>query len=91
MHGKKLAEMATIDDFLDYIIFLANTKVDHNIQDFMATVHRKILASMNNEDVKVNDNVLKAYFRMYALLRGNVISRSRIITTAQGVVEWIKN
>ena len=89
--NKSIKEIVNIDDFSDYIVQLANTKPEHNIQDFMTTVQRKILASMTHENITVDDRVLKAYFRTYALLRGSVISRSRIIGTSKAVIEWIKN
>lgn len=81
----------TIDEFSDFIITEANKHIDHSTEEFMAKVHKRILKSARQDNVTVEDSVLKAYFRMYALLHNRVVSRTRIIATMEAVVVWLRN
>lgn len=86
--------IVTLDGFLDHVIRYANPKVDHVTSEFMSMLHTRILRALRAAELgqceAPNDNVLRAYFRMYTLLRQETVSRSRIISTAEAVVDWLR-
>lgn len=81
----------TLDELVDYTISEANKHIDHHTDEFMKRLHARILKSMRNDNDLVDDQVLKAYFRMYALLHNRVVSRTRIVATVDAVVNWLRN
>lgn len=56
----------------------------------MEKVHGRIIKGMRHEPNSVHSDVMKAYFQLYALLANEKVSRTRIISTAEGVVHWLR-
>lgn len=81
----------TVNEFLDTVIEEANKHLDHKTEEFMRMLHTRIIRTARKDNELVEDGVLKAYFRMYVLLNNEVVSRTRIIATAEAVVGWLRN
>lgn len=79
--------IVTLEEFLDNVIYNAFERLEFNTRDFMSQLHARVLKGMREKGDK---KVALAYFEMYALLNQEKTSRSRIISTAEGVVEWLK-
>lgn len=96
--GHTSRPIKNLDDLLDNVIHFANEHQEHNTDEFMKGLHNRILLSVRDPDpgategrgVRFNDRVTIAYFRIYAILRQKTTSRTRIISTAQSVVDWVR-
>lgn len=80
--------ITSLDEFLDYVIKESQPSVDHNVKEFMEKMHRNIVKAKRSER-PVHGDVLIAYFEMYALIRQEKVSRTRLVSTAQGVIMWL--
>lgn len=84
----KVVFINNLNDFIDAVFVLSESKSDWEVKDFMNRINNIIVNSIKSGQ-QVSIDVMIAYFNLYALL-GNKASRHRIRASAEGVKSWIQ-
>lgn len=84
----KVDSIKTLDEFIDAVVILSESKAEWIVKDYMAKINNIIVNSLKNGQM-VSVDVMVAYFSLYQVL-GNKASRERIRASAFAVKTWIQ-
>lgn len=84
----RVESIKTLDELIDAIIILTDTKAEWIVKEFMAKINDIIVNSLRS-GLMVSADVMVAYFSLYQVL-GKKASRERIRASAFAVKTWIQ-
>ncbi len=80
----------TIDEFTDYVHRLAQERAEWDRAKLLIRIHYALVMTLKRTQMSTPDTH-HAYFQLCALLTTPTITRSRLLSTIDGIGNWLKS